>query len=63
MKARELLTAGALLAPAGVCAALIIDPMVGGVLLSIGVGAALLGLHRFGRSGADPFDGKSDLDA
>jgi hypothetical protein len=50
---KTLLLAGAAATPVGIAVALVIDPAIGGVVVLVGAAAALLGLHRFGRSGVD----------
>jgi hypothetical protein len=50
---QRLLYCATFLCPAGVVVALLLSPEAGGLLLFFGSVAGLLGLHRFGRAGAD----------
>ncbi len=45
---------GAAATVVGIATALIVEPTLGGLMLVGGVVLTLLGLHRLGRSGADP---------
>jgi hypothetical protein len=50
---RQLILAGASVTSAGIMLAIVVDSTFGGLLLVVGVGTSLLGLHRLGRSGPD----------
>jgi hypothetical protein len=54
MTSRTLLILGALLSPLGVALSLLAPEWLGAATTIAGVGCALLGLHRLGRSGPDP---------
>lgn len=49
--AERYLTTFALIAPLGLFVALVFEPLLGGILLVVGVAAGTLGLHRIGRRG------------